>query len=271
MEPGTWSDDGAQAFCLLDSLITCGMFDLKDFSDRLLAWYHKGMWAIDGVVFDIGIQTGEALTAYGSGMALEKCGILRPNGKGNGGQKMNPSYFRIKLNMDEAVKRLCAWIGSDYKEKIETNYSKAVDVSLNENGQWKGACLYVYENDDWTVFEDLSGGYGFIEAEEWLKFAKNDEFVLAGYNDAIICAEMIFISKKATIFRKMISKKVTMSRILRTGQMSRHLWTTTNLSTPMKEPYSFFDTLCMLVVPYCILVGNGLKFNIYGVYLIKSR
>ena len=107
---------------------------------------------------------------------------------------MNPSYFRIKLNMDEAVKRLCAWTGSDYKEKIDTNYSKAVDVSLNENGQWKGACLYVYENDDWTVFEDLSGGYGFIEAEEWLKFAKNDEFVLAGYNDAIICAEMIVIS-----------------------------------------------------------------------------
>ena len=84
VEPGTWSDDGAQALCLLDSLITCGMFDLKDFSDRLLAWYRKGMWAIDGDVFDIGIQTGEALTAYGSGMAPEKCGMLRPNGKGNG-------------------------------------------------------------------------------------------------------------------------------------------------------------------------------------------
>ena len=84
VEAGTWSDDGAQALCLLDSITTCGKFDLKDFSNRLLEWYRKGMWAIEGVVFDIGIQTGEALNAYGSGMVPEKCGMLRPNGKGNG-------------------------------------------------------------------------------------------------------------------------------------------------------------------------------------------
>ena len=50
-------DDGAQALCLLDSLITCGEFQLKDFSDRLLAWYQEGLWAVGGLVFDIGIQT----------------------------------------------------------------------------------------------------------------------------------------------------------------------------------------------------------------------
>lgn len=81
---GTWSDDGAQALCLLDSLITCGTFQLKDFSDKLLSWYQEGMWAIDGIVFDIGVQTGEALNAYCSGMPPEKCGLLRPDGKGNG-------------------------------------------------------------------------------------------------------------------------------------------------------------------------------------------
>ena len=84
VEPGTWSDDGAQALCLLDSIITCGKFDLKDFSDKLLSWYQEGKWAVDGMVFDIGIQTGEALMAYKSGMAPEKCGMVRPNGKGNG-------------------------------------------------------------------------------------------------------------------------------------------------------------------------------------------
>ena len=82
--PGTWSDDGAQALCLLDSLSVCGRFCLGDFSDRLLAWYEEGKWAVDGEVFDVGIQTGEALTAYRSGLAPEKCGILRPDGKGNG-------------------------------------------------------------------------------------------------------------------------------------------------------------------------------------------
>lgn len=82
--PGTWSDDGAQALCLLDSLVTCGTFVLKDFSDRLLAWYRDGKWAVDGVVFDVGIQTGEALNAYRAGEKPEKCGMLRPDGKGNG-------------------------------------------------------------------------------------------------------------------------------------------------------------------------------------------
>ena len=81
---GTWSDDGAQALCLLESIVTCGKFCLKDFSDRLLLWYQEGRWAVDNIVFDIGIQTGEALNAYKSGMIPEKCGVLRPDGKGNG-------------------------------------------------------------------------------------------------------------------------------------------------------------------------------------------
>ncbi|MCI8650479.1 MAG: ADP-ribosylglycohydrolase family protein [Anaerotruncus sp.] len=81
---GTWSDDGAQALCLLDSLLSCKKFSLPDFAGRLLAWYHDGLWAVDGVVFDVGVQTGEALCAYAQGMSPERTGSLRPDGKGNG-------------------------------------------------------------------------------------------------------------------------------------------------------------------------------------------
>ena len=84
VDAGTWSDDGAQALCLLDSLLACGMFDLKDFSNRLSGWYEDGLWAVNGVVFDVGMQTSEALSAYRSGLSPEKCGFLRPDGKGNG-------------------------------------------------------------------------------------------------------------------------------------------------------------------------------------------
>ena len=60
---------------------------------------------------------------------------------------MNPSYFRIKLNINDAISKLCAWNDGTYKEKIETRYSQAVRVCIDEKGQWKGQCLYVYERD----------------------------------------------------------------------------------------------------------------------------
>lgn len=107
---------------------------------------------------------------------------------------MNPSYFRIRLHKEEAIERLCKWNQEEPKERIETEFSQAVDVCLDENGEWKGACLYVYENDGWTIFEDLSGGYSAIPAEEWKEFAKKDDLIVVGYNDAIIYAEMVVIS-----------------------------------------------------------------------------
>lgn len=81
---GTWSDDGAQALCLMDCLIKQERFSLKDYSDSLLAWYEEGFWAVDGVVFDVGIQTSKALITYKRGGALEECGLVNPEGKGNG-------------------------------------------------------------------------------------------------------------------------------------------------------------------------------------------
>lgn len=81
---GTWSDDGAQALCLLESLVECGEFQLSHFADKLLEWSNYGKWAIDNIVFDIGMQTGRALIAYGKGISPEESGNCEPEGKGNG-------------------------------------------------------------------------------------------------------------------------------------------------------------------------------------------
>lgn len=59
--PGTWSDDGAQALALLDTLLDCGKFDTVDFGQRLVDWYERGDYAVEGKVFDIGIQTSKAI------------------------------------------------------------------------------------------------------------------------------------------------------------------------------------------------------------------
>ncbi|MCM1303992.1 MAG: ADP-ribosylglycohydrolase family protein [Lachnospiraceae bacterium] len=84
VEAGTWSDDGAQALCLLDSLVSQGGFSLEHFSDLLLSWYVDGTWAVGNDVFDVGVQTSYALVAYKRGKPVRECGMLNPEGKGNG-------------------------------------------------------------------------------------------------------------------------------------------------------------------------------------------
>lgn len=81
---GTWSDDGAQALCLLESLITKKIFDIYDFAERLRKWIDEGLWAVDNIVFDIGSQTRSALLSYERGESPLKSGFINPNGKGNG-------------------------------------------------------------------------------------------------------------------------------------------------------------------------------------------
>lgn len=82
--PGTWSDDGAQALCLLASLLEYGRFDPDDFAGRLLAWHKDGYMAVDGRVFDCGIQTGQALAALGAGASPLRAGPRGEYDNGNG-------------------------------------------------------------------------------------------------------------------------------------------------------------------------------------------
>ncbi len=84
VETGTWSDDGAQALCLLDSLLSRKEFSLDSFSNMLLDWYENGSWAVGNEVFDVGVQTAWALYAYKTGLPARECGLVRPEGKGNG-------------------------------------------------------------------------------------------------------------------------------------------------------------------------------------------
>lgn len=81
--PGTWSDDGAQALCLLDGLLDQNGLDLEDLAHRFVRWWRDGYLAVDGRVFDIGIQTGEALRRVGRQPA-ETCGGRDVMQNGNG-------------------------------------------------------------------------------------------------------------------------------------------------------------------------------------------
>ncbi len=82
--PGTWSDDGAHALCLLASLLHCDGLDLDDLMRRLVNWYEHGYLAVDGRVFDVGIQTGRAIRAFQEGTPAINAGPAMERDNGNG-------------------------------------------------------------------------------------------------------------------------------------------------------------------------------------------
>jgi ADP-ribosylglycohydrolase len=82
--PGTWSDDGAQALVLLESLLRCGQLDLDDFARGLVAWHDSGFMAVDHRVFDVGIQTRQAIANLKSGVPPDEAGPHHERANGNG-------------------------------------------------------------------------------------------------------------------------------------------------------------------------------------------
>lgn len=82
--PGTYSDDGAQALCLLATLVEREGFDSDDFAGRLVDWYSHGYLAVDQRVFDVGVQTGVAVRRLMEGVAPLEAGPNEERRNGNG-------------------------------------------------------------------------------------------------------------------------------------------------------------------------------------------
>ncbi|MBN1606258.1 MAG: ADP-ribosylglycohydrolase family protein [Polyangiaceae bacterium] len=82
--PGTWSDDGAQALCLVASLLDRGQFDLEDFVKRLVGWVSEGQMAVEGRVFDVCGQTLAALRAIRDGADMFEASLRTSNMNGAG-------------------------------------------------------------------------------------------------------------------------------------------------------------------------------------------
>lgn len=78
--PGTWSDDGAQALCVLQSLLEGS--GSQGFSQHLVAWRDRGYLAVDSRVYDIGITTNKAIQNLKNGVPYYQAGL--PDGEGNG-------------------------------------------------------------------------------------------------------------------------------------------------------------------------------------------
>ncbi|GKS99908.1 ADP-ribosylglycohydrolase family protein [Acidovorax sp. SUPP3434] len=81
---GTWSDDGAQALHLLKVLLDGDHALESRFADGLQSWHSSGELTPDGRVFDIGIQTQEALANLRRGVPPSQSGPCEERNNGNG-------------------------------------------------------------------------------------------------------------------------------------------------------------------------------------------
>lgn len=83
---GIWSDDGACALALLDSLLDCGALDLPDLARKLSNWQFEGAYAVEGHVFDIGVTTSAAIRRFRLGFQAKEAG------PGNVGERLALSH-----------------------------------------------------------------------------------------------------------------------------------------------------------------------------------
>ena len=81
---GTWSDDGSQLLCLLESLEHDTSFDPAHFATLLVKWARAGHHQSGGAVFDCGGQTARALQNLENGVAPLDAGGTEERSNGNG-------------------------------------------------------------------------------------------------------------------------------------------------------------------------------------------
>lgn len=99
LPPGYWTDDSSMAFCIMESYVRKGKYDLKDVGDNFVKWYKNGFWSsMNGRPFDVGKTTGLACKA------IQEQGTLvngSEDSQGNGSiMRFAPSYIVAQHEQD---------------------------------------------------------------------------------------------------------------------------------------------------------------------------
>ena len=119
-------------------------------------------------------------------------------------RRMCPGFVKLKLPRNEAVDRVRAWLCR--REIMAPTPVKPAEVSriaTDSQGRWRGLTIMIYQHNDWTIFEDLSGGLcslGHRDASIWLGLAAETELVEGEYNDALAFASMVVVKSGTVTF-----------------------------------------------------------------------
>ncbi|MDO5518556.1 MAG: ADP-ribosylglycohydrolase family protein [Clostridium sp.] len=105
---GSWSDDTSLTLGLLDALSE-EKFSIKSMADKFVSWYRFGEYTPNGVVFDIGNATREALIRIGKGVNPLTAGGKTEYDNGNGSlMRILPLAFYLKDedNIEERIRKI---------------------------------------------------------------------------------------------------------------------------------------------------------------------
>ena len=79
---GTWSDDSAMSFLLVEQLIEG--YDIEGLGKKFCQWYQYNYWTPHGEIFDIGVATRNALDKVSKGVSALESGECDDYSNGNG-------------------------------------------------------------------------------------------------------------------------------------------------------------------------------------------
>lgn len=114
---------------------------------------------------------------------------------------MNPSYLRMRRPLADAMFRYGNWIGvPELIPPQDVSASDVIELALEE-GRWRGLAVYVFAAQDWTVFQEVSGGLSGRAGDDWVRLADGGDLVYAGYNDAIGYGELVQVRRGQLVRR----------------------------------------------------------------------
>ena len=79
---GTWSDDSAMSFLLVEQLIEG--YDIEELAKKFCQWYQYNYWTPHGHIFDMGVATRNAMDKIAKGVSALESGECDDYSNGNG-------------------------------------------------------------------------------------------------------------------------------------------------------------------------------------------
>lgn len=79
---GTWSDDTAMSFLLVEQLIEG--YDINGLGKKFCQWYQYNYWTPHGEIFDMGVATRNAMDKLAKGVSASESGEFDDYSNGNG-------------------------------------------------------------------------------------------------------------------------------------------------------------------------------------------